>query len=84
MNDSEVIEMAHQQFTNLGKQPAGEVTALSRTEDGWSIMLEALERKAVSDTLDVLGLYELRLDNYGNLLGLHRRRLRQRGEKVDN
>jgi hypothetical protein len=30
--------------------------------------------------MDVLGLYEVRLDNEGNLLGFERKRLRKRGE----
>jgi len=42
--------------------------------------LEALERKAIPDSMDLLGLYELRLDNEGNLLGLGRKKLRKRGE----
>jgi hypothetical protein len=84
MNANEVIEMARQQFSNLGKKPADGVTGLSRTEEGWSIMLEALERKAIPDTLDVLGLYELRLDNQGNLLSLDRKKLRKRGETIEN
>jgi hypothetical protein len=46
--------------------------------------LEALERKAIPDTMDVLGLYELRLDDEGNLLGLDRKKLRKRGETQED
>jgi hypothetical protein len=84
MNANEVIEKACQQFTTLGKKAPDGVTGLSRTEEGWSILLEALERKAIPDTLDVLGLYEMRLDNRGNLLSLDRKKLRKRCETVEN
>jgi hypothetical protein len=84
MNANEVIERARQQFNILGKKPADGVTGLSKTEEGWSILLEALERKAIPDTLDVLGLYELKLDNRGNLLSLDRKKLRKRGETIEN
>jgi hypothetical protein len=80
MNANEVAEKARQEFVRLGKKPADGVTGLSKTEEGWSVLLEALERKAIPDTMDVLGLYELHLDNEGNLLGLDRKKLRKRGE----
>jgi len=80
MNANEVIEKARQEFVGLGKTPADGITGLSKTEEGWTVLLEALERKAIPDTMDVLGLYELRLDNEGNLLCLDRKKLRKRGE----
>ena len=80
MNANEVVEKAQQGFVSLGKKPADGVTGLSKTEEGWTISLEALERKAIPDTMDVLGLYELHLDNEGNLLSLDRKKLRKRGE----
>ena len=84
MNASEVIQKAQQEFVKLGKTPANGVTGLSKTEQGWSVLLEALERKAIPDTMDVLGLYEIRLDDEGNLLGLERKRLRKRGETKED
>ena len=80
MNANEVVEKAQQEFVKLGKKPADGVTGLSKTEEGWAVLLEALERKAIPDTMDILGLYELHLDNEGNLLGLDRKKLRKRGE----
>jgi len=80
MNTSEVIQKAQQEFVKLGKKPADGVTGFSKSEGGWSVLIEAVERKAIPDTMDVLGLYEIRLDDEGNLLGLERRRLRKRGE----
>jgi len=80
MNANEVVEKAQQEFVKLGKKMADGVTGLSKTEEGWTILLEALERKAIPDTMDVLGLYELHLDNEGNLLGMDRKKLRKRGE----
>jgi hypothetical protein len=80
MNANEIIVKAREEFVRLGKKPADGVTGLSKIEEGWSILLEALERKAIPDTMDVLGLYELRLDDEGNLLSLDRKKLRKRGE----
>jgi len=80
MNASEIIKKAQEEFTRLGKTPANGVTGLTKAEEGWVVLLEAIERKAIPDAMDVLGLYELRLDNNGDLLGLDRKRLRKRGE----
>lgn len=80
MNTEEVIKRAQEEFVKLGKTPTNGVTSLSRTDEGWIILLEALERKAIPDTMDVLGLYELHLDDKGDLTGLDRKKLRKRGE----
>jgi len=80
MNTNQVVEKARKEFIGLGKKPADGITGLSKTKEGWTILLEALERKAIPDTMDVLGLYELHLDDEGNLLGLDRKKLRKRGE----
>jgi hypothetical protein len=80
MNANQVVEKARKEFIGLGKKPADGITGLSKTTEGWTILLEALERKAIPDTMDVLGLYELRMDDEGHLLGLDRKKLRKRGE----
>jgi hypothetical protein len=83
MNANEIIERATKEFINLGKNPTSGVTGLSRTNEGWTVQMESLERKAIPDTMDVLGLYELRIDESGNLMGLDRKKLRKRGETRD-
>ena len=80
MNANQVVERARKEFIGLGKKPADGITGLSKTKEGWTILLEALERKAIPDTMDVLGLYELRMDDEGHLLSLDRKKLRKRGE----
>lgn len=80
MNASEIVKKAEEHFGSLGKIRADGVTGLSKTEEGWVVTLEALERKAIPDTMDILGWYEIRLDAEGNLLGFERKKLRKRGE----
>jgi len=80
MNADEIIKKAQEEFASLSKLPVNAVIGLAKREEGWVVSLEALERKAIPDTMDILGLYEVRLDNDGNLLGFERKRLRKRGE----
>jgi hypothetical protein len=80
MEADEAIKKVEENFARLSKMPVAGVVGLSKTEEGWVVLLEALERRAIPDTMDILGLYEVRLDNDGNLLSFERKRLRKRGE----
>ncbi len=60
------------------------VTSLSKKEDGWTVCIEELERKGIPDTMDILGLYEISLNNEGDLLSVERKKLRKRGDTADN
>jgi len=80
MNTDGIIKKAQEDFAKLSKMPVDGVIGLSKTEEGWVVLLEALERRAIPDTMDVLGMYEVRLDSEGNLLGFDRKKLRKRGE----
>jgi Gas vesicle synthesis protein GvpO/Gas vesicle protein G len=56
------------------------VTSVSRDEDGWKVTAELIERKGVPDTNDLLGIYDLRLDQAGNVQRYERTRMRRRGD----
>lgn len=83
MNASELIKKAQQDFALLSRLPICTVTGFSKTDEGWMVSAEAVERKAIPETMDVLGLYEIRLDSEGNILGFDRRKLRKRGETAE-
>ncbi len=80
MNTTEATEKAQEQFHKLSKLPVGIIIGLSKDDAHWVINLEALERKGIPDTMDVLGLYEICLDYDGNLVSFERKRLRKRGQ----
>jgi len=80
MNANEIVKKAEEEFTGLGKKNACGIIGVFKTEEGWRVLLEAVERRAIPDSMDLLGLYELRLDSEGNLLSLDRKKLRKRGE----
>nr|WP_246344957.1 gas vesicle protein [Conexibacter arvalis] len=57
-----------------GLQPES-VSSLERAEDGsWFVTVELLELERVPSTDDVLGSYEARVDEDGELLGYRRLR----------
>lgn len=54
------------------------VISVSKEGKEWTVLAEVLERRAVPDTQDILGRYELKLDEAGELLGYKRVVLRRR------
>lgn len=80
MKPSEIVRKAQEEFTPITKLPVDGVVGLSRDNGTWVVSLEALERRAIPDTMDILGLYEVRMSDDGELQGLERKKLRKRGE----
>ena len=71
-------EAARQLLELTGKDSEG-VTALERTDDGWKIQVEVVEVRRIPDTTDMLALYELDVDEHGELEGYRRVRRYTRG-----
>lgn len=64
-------------------KPSG-VISVSLLQDngwqGWQVLVELIERKAIPETQDVLGIYRVRLDREGVLQGYDRIRVRRRSD----
>jgi hypothetical protein len=73
---------AEQLFALTGREAEG-VTGLERTDEGWTVLVELVELRRVPTTTDVLGLYEVRTDRRGELLGYRRLRRYSRGASED-
>jgi hypothetical protein len=79
---AEVVTRARRQLEGLlGAEPE-RVSGLTRENGGWSVMLEVVEVARIPESTDVLGTYELRLDDELNVVSVDRRR-RYRRSQVD-
>ena len=65
----------------LLKKKVEGVTGMTKEADQWRVFVEVLERKAVPDTQDILGVYEFSLDDKGDLVGYRRVELRRRSDR---
>jgi hypothetical protein len=74
---SQVIDCTMRGLAML-KLRVSALTSAARDDEGWRVTAEVVERKSVPDTSDLLGIYELRLDEAGNLLRYERTRMRRR------
>jgi hypothetical protein len=74
---AEAIYKATQGLAVLKLKVSG-VSAVARTDEGWKVILELVERASIPDTMDLLGVYEVRLDHEGELISYERTRIRRR------
>jgi Gas vesicle synthesis protein GvpO/Gas vesicle protein G len=76
---SQVIDSVFRDLAML-KLKVSSVTSVSRDDSGWRVTAEVVERRAVPDSGDLLGIYDLRLDQAGSILRYERTRLRRRSD----
>ena len=58
------------------------VIDVEEEKEEWKVTVEALERKAVPDTQDLLGRYEIRLAKNGELISWTQKMIRKRGDRM--
>ncbi len=84
---SDMIELAEKAKTRLERVTglkASSVTGVAQEEGGhWMVTLELVEKKSIPDSMDILGTYEVKMDEESNVLDFARTRLRRRGDTVD-
>lgn len=79
MEVKEISERAKKELKAVIGLEVSSITGVSRVkDDGWQVTVELIERKAVPDTQDLLGLYEVRLDEDGHLISFDRKKVRHR------
>lgn len=74
-----IAEKAKEQIKSLVKKEPLGVIAIEKEGTKWKVLLEILERKAVPDTQDLVGIYELFLTEGGELLSYKQIEKRHRG-----
>lgn len=62
-----------------GKEVVG-VTSLEPTDDGWLVGVEVVEDHRIPTSIDLLGLYQVEIDNAGEMLAYQRLRRYPRGK----
>lgn len=65
----------------ISKEPET-IIGVEEAEGEWKVTVEALERKAVPDTQDLLGRYEIRFKKDGELIGWKQKMLRRRADRM--
>lgn len=84
VSGAEVAQHARRELAEItGLKPQG-VTALEQYDDGsWKVIVELLELSRVPETDDIIGSYEVEVDEDGQLLGYRRLRRYARSHVLD-
>lgn len=61
------------------KEPLS-VISVTQSAAGWTTLVEALERKAVPDTQDLIGIYEVTFSKGKQLTGYKRKEVRRKAD----
>ena len=83
MEVSEAVKTVLTEFPTLTNLKASGVIGVSHGEKGWVVSIEMLEKKSIPDSMDVLGLYEVKVDDRGKIVDFSRVKLRKRCDTVE-
>jgi len=83
MDIKNLAEQAKSQLAELTGLKPVTVTGAFKSEQGWHVALDMLEMSRIPAATDVLGDYEVLLDDNGNMLRFERKRTRLRGERME-
>lgn len=78
-----IIAQAKEQLAALHPLPVSGVVGATKREDGWHVIVELVERKGIPDAQDLLGVYEVVLDETGDMVSYHRKQVRRRSATVE-
>lgn len=82
MRMKEVIKKAKEGLGELTPLKLNTVIGATKDEDGggWKVMVELLEKASIPDAMDLLGTYEVLLDERGEIVEFERKGMRKRGD----
>jgi len=70
----QIAQQVKEQLTELTHIKPDTVSAISKDEKGWHIVIEMVEMKRIPEATDMLATYETLVDEEGNLINYHRTR----------
>lgn len=79
MNVKDIAKIAKENLVELTGFSSPDAIGINKESDTWHITVEITEKPSEVASLDLLGIYDVRVDASGNLLGYERIGIRNRG-----
>jgi hypothetical protein len=76
----DITEKAKAELKSLTGFEPSSVTSIKKDGEVWKVLVEMLEKTGIPDRMDILGIYEVKMDGGENLIGYERKGLRKRGD----
>ena len=80
MRFDEAIQQAKLALHELTGLEISSVVSAEKEDEGWLVLVEVVEKHSIPDSMDILALYETRLDAEGNMREFKRLRMRKRND----
>ena len=78
----QLIQKAREQLGDMTGLELGSTLSARKGGDGWHVQLEAVEKKSLPDSQDILAMYDLTMDDNANVLNFNRIGMRKRGDTM--
>lgn len=75
---AEAIKKARIELNVLTGLEISSTIGAEPNDDGWLVTLEAVEKRSIPDSMDILAIYETKLDADGNVTEFNRIKMRKR------
>jgi len=79
----DVLEQAKNRLRDVTGLKVEAITRATKDNGGWRVGVDTLEMSRIPTATDVIGDYEVLLDEDGNMLRFERKRTRLRGQPME-
>ena len=80
----QLVRRAREQLADVTGLEIGSTLSARRDDKVWHVQVEAVEKKSLPDSQDILATYDLTLDDGANVLDFTRTGMRRRGDAVSS
>ncbi len=84
MNILEIREKIVPQIKKFVNKEPESISSIEKTNDGWKVLCEVLEKKSIPETYDLLKVFEFILDKEAKIIGFKQLMKVIRGDLGDN
>jgi hypothetical protein len=82
MGMMELVRNAREKLAALTGLPISSTLSIRKDECCWNLQVEVVEKRSLPDSQDILAVYDMTMDEEGNILDFSRVGMRRRGDVV--
>ncbi len=75
---SDIIKKARSELNELTGLEISSTLSAEKDAEEWRVTMEVVEKRSIPDGMDILAIYDTRMDTEGNVIEFRRVRMRKR------
>jgi hypothetical protein len=80
MGMMELVRNAREKLSALTGLPISSTLSIRKDEGFWNLQVEVVEKRSMPESQDILAVYEMTMDEEGNVMNFARVGMRRRGD----